>query len=149
MQTTTPMLRSAPFWSLLALLSLGTLSLAQARPYTPSPGTAERAGIANGLRVPVQRELEQPVIFKFNTLKVENGWAFANAEPLKPNGRELTYWGKDQQAAGDEASWGGTIQALLRKRNGRWRVVTYVIGVSDVEWFDWDKRYGAPTAILH
>lgn len=147
MQTTA--LRSVPFWSLLALLSLGTLSLAQARPYTPRPGTAERSAIANGLRVPVQRELEQPVIFVFNTLKVEYGWAFANAEPRKPNGGELTYWGRDQRAAGNEASWGGTVQALLRKRNGRWQVVTYVIGASDVEWFDWDKRFGAPTAILH
>ena len=124
-------------------------AMAQGRPYTPKSGSFERKLLMDTLRVPVESRLHRPVIFQVTTLRVLNGWAFLNGIPMKPNGKEMTYGGTMYaQAASYRDSWGGGIQALLHKTHGKWHTVTYVIGASDVEWFDWDKRYHAPRAIL-
>jgi hypothetical protein len=37
----------------------------------------------------------------------------------------------------------------LRNVKGKWKVVQYVIGATDVPYVDWDKEYGAPRAIFN
>jgi hypothetical protein len=41
-----------------------------------------------------------------------------------------------------------SIVALLQQVGGKWRVVQYVIGATDVPYVDWDKKYHAPKAIF-
>ncbi|MFN7561410.1 MAG: hypothetical protein ACK5TH_06495 [Prosthecobacter sp.] len=56
-----------------------TLGLSIAvEPSTPKMGSADRKVIMDALRGPVQSELENPVVFKVNSLRVLNGWAFLN-----------------------------------------------------------------------
>lgn len=136
---------------LASLIFTGTPhgAAAQSRPYTPKPGSFERKLIMDTLRVPVESKLHRPVIFQVTSLRAQNGWAFLNGLPVKPNGGPMDYRGTPYaQAARDGDAFSGTIQALLHKTRGKWRVVTYDIGASDVEWYDWDKRYHAPRAIL-
>lgn len=52
------------------------------------------------------------------------------------------------QASRYRDAWGGGIDALLHKTRGKWRVVTFNIGASDVVYTDWDKQYHAPRAIF-
>lgn len=52
------------------------------------------------------------------------------------------------QDAVDSGAFDDGIVALLRKVNGKWTVVQYVIGATDVPYVDWDKKYRAPKGIF-
>jgi len=118
------------------------------RAVTPAVGGAERKKIMDALRVPVKKELKQNVIFKVSHLKVQKGWAFITAEPLQPNGESVNYRKTRYAEAVREGFFGGEVGALLHRVNGKWRVVNYVIGPTDVAWEGWDRRYGAPSSIF-
>jgi hypothetical protein len=137
--------------SLLALLATLTAQSANAQrvPYTPKAGSAERKLLMDTLRAPLENKLHKPVIFQVTALRVQNGWAFVTAIPLQPNGKNFNYSGTPYAAAARETeAFSGMLGALLRKTGSRWHIVTYKLGASDVFWYDWDKRYGAPHAIL-
>ncbi len=78
--------------AILALL-LGCLAeavIAQT-PYTPKPGSAERAAICDGARAYVMRKyvhgsLRQPILFKIDHLRVANGYANMEAIPVYKDG---------------------------------------------------------------
>ncbi|HEY7785790.1 MAG TPA: hypothetical protein VIB00_13745 [Pyrinomonadaceae bacterium] len=122
---------------------------ATAKPYTPERGSAERKAIIDALRVPVEKQLKQSVIFKVDQLRVQKGWAFFGGMPQTPDGREIDYTGTVYQEAIDEGAFDGGVFALLRNVKGKWKVVQYVIGATDVPYVDWDKEYGAPRAIFN
>ena len=132
----------------LGLLSLAGTARAQSQPYTPQTGGIERKAIMDALRKPVQRELAQDIIFRVNWLKAQNGWAFLRGTPEQPGGRPVNYHGTRYQEAIQNGMFGGDIVALLHKTGGRWRVVTYDLGPTDVPYEDWDTRYHAPHAIF-
>lgn len=129
----------------LAVLPVGAQS---GKPTTPAAGSAERKAIMDALRVPVEKKLKQKVIFKVEHLKVLNGWAHLRGEPLQPNSKPINYRGTEFQEDIDNGAFGGGVYALLRKKSGKWKVVTFNIGASDVVWDTWDEDYGAPLAIF-
>lgn len=115
---------------------------------TPKRGSAERTAILNALRTPVQKELGLKVQFKVDWLKLQGSWAFLRGVPQRADGGKIDYRKtkyKEQIEAGVFDNW---ICALLRKRNGKWAVVTYVIGATDVAYEPWPQQYGAPKAIF-
>jgi hypothetical protein len=117
-------------------------------PYTPKTGSVERKAIMDALRVPVQRELKQPVIFKVDHLKVLQGWAFMRGVPKRPDGGSVSYKGTPYQEALEAGAFDDWICALLQKREGKWQVVIHVIGATDVVYEGWDRKYKAPSAIF-
>jgi hypothetical protein len=88
---------------------LATTSTLLAKPYTPKAGSAERKAILDALRVPVQREARQPIVFYGVTMRVERGWAWVIAISKDKSGKKMPL--------GDLAT-----QGLLHKVRGRWRV---------------------------
>ncbi len=100
------------------------------------------------LRVPVQKDLKKKVIFKVDALKVQNGWAFLRGVPQQPDGKPMDYRNTRYQGLKEDGVFDDWIAALLRKRNGKWRVVVYSIGATDVVYEGWDKEYKAPRAIF-
>ena len=140
---------TAIFFFNLFILSIPVdFVLAQSRPYTPKPGDPERKAITDALRSPVEKELKKRVIFKIDHLKVHNGWAFLRGVPLQSDGKPMSYKGTPHQQAIDEGAFDDGVCALLRKDGTEWRVVTYVIGATDVPYVEWDKEYKAPSAIF-
>lgn len=98
--------------SFLAALvaSLPTCLPAQT-PHTPLPGSVERKAIADAMRKVVRTafgEADADFIFVFRTLRVEDGWAWAEAEPQRTGG-----------ASGQFDS----VSFLLRNSSGTWKVV--------------------------
>jgi hypothetical protein len=95
----------------LALLAVFPTARAFAEsPHTPAPGSAERKAIADAMRKVVRKTFGEPdaeFVFVFHTLRVQGGWAWAEAEP---------------QRAGDEAGRFEGVTFLLRKSGGGWRV---------------------------
>ena len=115
--------------------------------HTPPPGSAERKAIARTLHAPCERDLQQPVILKFDQLRVVRDWAMARVQPFQPNQKSIDYRKtkyKEQIAEGmfDEAG-----EALLKRENGRWTVLEWSFGNTDTEMFEWIKEHGAPKAL--
>jgi hypothetical protein len=115
---------------------------------TPAPGSAERRAVADALRAPVEKELKQKVIFKIDHLKASGDWAFLRGVPQRPDGGRVDYSATPYQQRIEDGVFDDWICALLRKRAGKWQVVKYVIGATDVVYEGWDEEYKAPPAIF-
>lgn len=116
--------------------------------YTPEKGSAERTAIFNALRVPIEKELKQKIQFSAQTFNVQGNWAFIFGDLQNSSGGKPNYKGTKYQEAIDEGMFDNNFQALLRKQNGKWRVVTHLIGCTDVCWIPWAKEFKAPKAIF-
>lgn len=131
------------------LFSLFTASLVSAQQvYTPERGSAERKAILDTLRVPVERELKQKVVFVAEHFNVQGTWAFVGGTLQNGEGGEPNWSVTPYAEAKDEGFFDNNYFALLRKTAGKWKVTTKAIGCSDVCYADWWRRYRAPKAIF-
>ena len=132
----------------MLIIAFGATAVSAQKTYTPAKNSAERAAILNALRAPVAKELKQPVSFVANEFKVQGSWAFFSGEPQNASGGEINWRKTAYREMIDAGVFGGGLFALLKKSVGKWRVVTYQIGCSDVCYLGWDKQFKAPPAIF-
>jgi hypothetical protein len=125
-----------------------SVAVAQGPPSTPKVGTPERKAIIDALRVPVEKNLNSKVVFQVSHLKVQNNWAFILGIPRQPGGKPIDYRNTPYQGAITSGAFDDGICALLKSEAGKWRVVQFVIGATDVPYEGWDKKYKAPAAIF-
>ncbi len=116
--------------------------------HTPEKGSAERTAILAALRVPVEKELKQKIQFSIDTFKVQGNWAFINGTPQKMSGGEPNYKNTQYGEAITNGAFDNNFQALLKKTGGKWKVVTYAVGCTDVCRIGWDEKYKAPKTIF-
>ncbi len=116
--------------------------------YTPEKGSAERTAIFNALRVPVEKTLKQKIQFSADHFNVQGSWAFLSGEPQNSSGGKPDFKGTEYQEAIDAGMFDNNFFALLKKTRGKWKVVTYQIGCTDVCYYTWWKDYKAPKAIF-
>ena len=135
---------------LLLALMIGFAAPASAqRVRTPDRGSPERAAIIDGLRQAVADEIGATLRFEVRDLRVLNGWAFADVSPINPRGGgPYDYAGTSLEEEWREGLMDDGIVALLRLRDGRWRVVEMAIGPTDVAWEGWDEEFGAPPQLF-
>lgn len=119
-----------------------------AQTYTPKAGSLERKALMEALRLPVEKELNKKVVFKVDHLKIQGDWAFMRGVPQQPNGKAMDYRGTPYQEAIKEGMFDDGICALLRKDQGKWKVITYQIGATDVPWVTWSEEHKAPAIIF-
>lgn len=115
---------------------------------TPAKGSAERTAILNALRVPVEKELKQKIVFSLQQFNVSGNWAFLSGEPQGTNNAKPNYKNTEYKNAIDAGMFDNNFFALLKKTGGKWKVVTHAIGCTDVCYLDWWKDYKAPKAIF-
>ncbi|WP_165937604.1 hypothetical protein [Antarcticimicrobium sediminis] len=117
--------------------------------YTPARNTAERSAIMDAARVPMLQELGQRVIFLVKTLRTDGEWCFLMAEPLQPNGRKLNWY--STRFANDWANdaMSDLVMVLMHRQGSGWQVVDYVIGPTDVHWYNWIDSYGLPERLFN
>jgi len=117
--------------------------------HTPERGSSERADILDAVRPAAEAMLHPPVEFVVEKMKVAAGWAFVQLEPQRPGGGRID---PAQTRLAEDAAAGAldglTTYALLWYRNGRWNLIAWVIGPTDVAWDPWPVWYGAPDAIF-
>jgi hypothetical protein len=116
--------------------------------HTPEKGSAERKVILDALRVPVERDLKQKIVFIAENFNVYGNWAFVGGTPQASNGGSPDYSRTQYAAAQDSGAFDNNFFALLKKTAGKWKVVTYAIGCTDVCYADWWRRYRAPKAVF-
>jgi hypothetical protein len=102
----------------------------------------------DALREPVEKELKQKVKFNIDTLKVQADWAFMRGAPQQEDGKPIDYSKTAYQEAIKEGFFDEGICALLQRKDKEWKVITYVIGATDVPYVTWDKDYKAPAALF-
>ena len=128
-------------------MSLSAVAFAQGV-YTPEKGSPVRKAILDALRIPVERELNQNIVFAAENFNVSGSWAFLGGDPQSPGGGSPDYRGTPYQEAKDADMFDSNFFALLKKTGGKWKVVHYAIGCTGVCYADWWRRYKAPKAIF-
>ena len=139
------MLRLLPI--ILLTIAFAITASAQSA-YTPDKGSPERKAILDALRVPVERDLKQKVVFVADNFKVQGAWAFVSGTPQNSTGGEPDYSKTKYADQVDSGAFDNNFFALLRKTAGKWKVTTYAIGCTDVCYTDWWRRFKAPKAIF-
>jgi hypothetical protein len=134
-------------FGIFVLLTVAAAASAQAA-YTPEKGSPERKAILDALRTPVERDLKQKVVFVADDFKVQGSWAFVGGTPQNANGGEPDYSRTRYADQFDTGAFDNNFFAVLRKNAGRWKVVNYAIGCTDVCYGDWWRRFKAPKAIF-
>ena len=110
--------------------------------------SAQQSAALEALRVPIEKELAQPVVFVTDRFEISDGWAFVGGQTVKPDGGSIDYAQTPYKVAVAQGAFDDHFSALLHLENGVWKVVIYRIGATDVPWVEWPKTYGAPPAIF-
>lgn len=133
----------------LLIMAAGVAPVAHAQSVQIGLGDPSRAQLLDALRTTVAADLKQPVKFVVRDMRTYRDWAFVTASPRTPGGAEIEF-AKTHYAGLQEAGVldGDTVYALLRRENDAWRVVTFVIGPTDVAWEGWPDEHGAPKELF-
>lgn len=110
----------------------------------------ERDAMIAALGPRATAEIGIPVTFTATTKRTEGDWGWLIAQPWTPDGAQID-WSTTRyatQAQEGALDGGGTTYALLRRQNGQWTVVAFVVGPTDVAYADWPQRYGAPASLM-
>lgn len=143
------MLRKSFASFVVVLFVSGAVCVSQERVKRPGPGDPVRKAVLDALRVPVEKELKRKVVFKVEELRVVGGWAFVRGVPQQPGGKAMDYRGTPYEQRENEGAFDDGFSALLRQKAGKWTVVVYNIGATDVVWADWPEKYKAPPELFN
>lgn len=103
---------------------------------TPAP--SQRKAVLDALRSPVEARLGPNIEFVVQVIRIEDGWAFVMADPRRRGGKPIDgnhIFGEDF-----ENMDGLRVDAVLQFKEGRWKVVDYGIGATDVWYCDVGPR---------
>ena len=114
----------------------------------PEKGSPERKAILDALRIPVEKNLKQKVVFVADNFNVYGNWAFVGGTPQGLHGGAPNYSKTDYADAVKSGAFDNNFFALLKKTSGRWKVITYAIGCTDVCYADWWSRFKAPKKVF-
>lgn len=124
-------------------------AVVQTGPRSVRVGDPLRRPLLDALRTSVADELNQPVQFVVDRLKVQGDWAFFAGSVQRPDGRPIDFARAGYaEAIADGVFDGPSTYGLLRRQGGRWTVVVHVIGPTDVAWLGWHDEYGAPESLF-
>ena len=129
----------------ILVLCIASFGIAQT---TPKQGSPERKAIMDGVRIPIEKDLKQRVIFQVDHLKMLGSWAFFSGKNLTPSGKKIDYRKTRYKEAMEAGAFDDWTCALLKKEGKKWKVVSYAIGATDVVWDGWYEKYKAPKSIF-
>lgn len=98
------------------------------------PATADRKAVLDALRPRVEAKLGPNVEFVVAHLRIEDGWAFVIVDPQRKGGKPIDGWAIFGEHFDNMD--GLRTEAILRRTKGRWRVVDWGIGATDVWYCD-------------
>ena len=125
------------------------VTVVQAGPRSIPVGDPLRRTLLNTLRPSIEDELDQPVQFMVDQLKIQGDWAFYAGSVQRPDGRPIDFarTGFAEQIA--EGMFDGpATYGLMHRVGGRWTVTVFVIGPTDVAYIGWPDAYGAPMSLF-
>ena len=143
-------MRLIPLIAIFAALTAILPGIAWSAEYhTPRRGSAERSAIMDAARPTIQGEIGGQIEFVVSVLRTDGRWAYLQSVPQRPGGAPID-WRRTKFARDWSAGiMSDIVMVLLGKSDGRWRVVDYVIGPTDVFWYEWIDRYRLPEALFN
>ena len=135
-------------WNLLLIIAFSAPAAFAQEAETPAVTHPESAAVLKALGVPVSKDLKQEITFSTERLRVVGDWAFVAGRARDAEGGEPNWKLTKYQEFIDSNDFEDNLFALLKKKGGKWQVVTYMINCHDVCYLDWDRRYKAPKAII-
>ena len=112
-------------------------------------GDPLRRTLLNTLRPSIEDELNQPVQFMVDTLKIQGDRAFYAGQVQRPDGRPIDFARAGFAEAIAEGVFDGpATYGLMHRVGGRWTVTVFVIGPTDVAYIGWPDAYGAPASLF-
>lgn len=119
-------------FSLLIIFVAVSFSSAQ-MVYTPPQNSPERKEILDALKTKIDADGKKNAIISPYFFKVSGNWAYLQEIPK----RNATV---EQDAR--------NVKALLKKSDGKWNVIRYLVGSNDSSFVGWDKEFKAPKGIF-
>lgn len=134
----------------IALTLVASLAIGQSSVQKPAPGSKLRKAVLDGLRPSIEKDLKQKVIFKVDTIRVYQGWAFVHVYPIQPNGKPINFKKTKYAESLEQGMFDGdSTYALLKQSGSKWRVKEFAIGPTDVVWSNWmEAPHYAPRAVF-
>lgn len=120
----------------------------EAGPNKPAAETGERKEVLDALRIPVSKDLKQEIIFVVDKFKVQGDWAFVDVKPKNKDGGEPNWKITEYQAFIDSGDFEEGLYGLLKKKDGKWEVVEYLMNCHDVCYLGWETEHKAPKALF-
>ena len=121
----------------------------QVGPRSVPVGDPLRRTLLNTLRPSIEDELNQPVQFMVDTLKIQGDRAFYAGQVQRPDGRPIDFARAGFAEAIAEGVFDGpATYGLMHRVGGRWTVTVFVIGPTDVAYIGWPDAYGAPASLF-
>jgi len=111
-------------------------------------GMPLRAEILDALRPSIEKETGGPVQFVISVINVMGAWAYVEAKPERPDGQPINWRATKFREAYDADMFSGLVLALLRRGEGRWKLIGTFIGPTDVAWYEWVDKYKLPEALF-
>src|SRR5215218_10869825 len=108
-------MKNAGFLSIIFTIVLFSISSLGQTAYTPEKGSAERKAILDALRIPVERDLKQRVVFNTDNFKVSRNWAFVSGSPHTPDGGRPNYSTTKFAAAVESGAFDNNFFGLLKR----------------------------------
>ena len=99
-----------------------------------APASTERKAVLDALRPAVEARLGPNIEFVVAHLRIEDGWAFVIVDPQRKGGKPIDGWAIFGEHFDNMD--GLRTEAVLRRTKGRWRVVDWGIGATDVWYCD-------------
>ena len=121
-----------------------TGSPAQAEISTPPVGDARRSAILDVVRRRVEADIGPSVVFNVSVLRVSGDWAFVQATPKRPGGIDVDWKKTRFRDVFEKDFMSDIVMGLLRHDGGRWNLVEYVLGPTDVFWENWLQKHRLP-----
>jgi hypothetical protein len=108
------------------------------------PGDPERQAVLDAVRVVVEKDLGQRVVFEVRGVKVVSSFAGLQGRPVQPDGDSIDYMRTHYASQVRFGAFDDGVLALLVKRNGRWRVLECEVGMTDYPGEAWLQEHKVP-----
>ncbi|RYZ28511.1 MAG: hypothetical protein EOO10_09315 [Chitinophagaceae bacterium] len=138
------------FLTILLLLQLGVGFAQKSKTdLAKKMSSPDRKAIVEVLKQKLQPDLKLLPKLVVKELWVKNGFAYFIGQVKGEHGKAIDFTKtvyKDEVKAG--IFDGDGTNALLKKTGGKWKVLAYAIGPTDVPWGCWWKEFKAPKEIF-
>lgn len=138
-----------PLIVLLAVAMLIIAPVSAQQISQPPRGSELRAELLDAARPFFEKETSGEVEFVVRKLNVMGDWAFAEVQLQRPGGVPID-WSRTPYAVDAREGIFDPASSffLLRKNGGRWTIVEFATGPTDVAWEGWRVDHKLPQALF-
>ena len=116
---------------------------------TPKVGSPVRTQVLDAFRAKTKGILKgKKVVFKVDHMKQLDDWVFFKGVGQNPDGSKLDYHGTEFQKAINDDMFEDWCCALFHRSKGKWKVIDWSWGGTDVSYDGWWDRHNAPRSIF-